>query len=79
MSTRSAIKYDRDDTTGTGFHLFLDWLDECAGADVVHLRLDGVSFEASCSGGIPTVEVTLPREMAEKLGLLAPVADQSVG
>jgi hypothetical protein len=70
VSTRSSIKHEHDEETGRGFHLYTDWLDKCVGAEVVHLRLDGVAFEASSNG---TVTVTLRRDMAERLGLLASV------
>jgi hypothetical protein len=71
MSTRTTIKSEHDET-GLGFHIFTDWLDECVGVDVVHLCLEGVQFQASCTGGRLSVELTLPRAMAEKLGLLRP-------
>jgi hypothetical protein len=76
MSTRNTLKSDRDDHTGVGFNLFTDWLDECRGEDVVGLRLDGVPFEAHCRDGRLSIELTLPRKMAEKLGLLSEPREQ---
>jgi len=64
MSTKSTIK------SGDGFHVWYDFLDECVGADVVHMRLDDVEFEASSPG---TVEVALPRALAEAIGIVSPV------
>jgi len=75
MSTRTTLKYEQNDQTGVGFHLSTDWLDECGGEDAVRLRLDGVAFEAACTNGRTSIEVTLPRAMAEKLGLV-PADDQ---
>ena len=72
MSTRSSLKYEHNPETGDGFNLYTDWLDECAGADVVHLVLTGVPFEAACDGAGMRVELTLPRAVAERLGLVAP-------
>lgn len=65
MSTRSSIKYQMDDAGG--FHLFTDFLDDCADAKVIHLELRGVQFEADSSG---TVHVVLPQVWADKLGLV---------
>jgi hypothetical protein len=72
MSTKSTIKGEHEAATGLGFHLYSDWLDECSGVDVVHLRLDGVPFKAACDAGGRSVTVTIPRDMAEKLGLVVP-------
>lgn len=66
MSTKSTIKY-HDEPDGGGFHLYRDWLDECAGHDVVILDLKGVSFEVSSPD---TVLVAIPAEWARKLGLV---------
>ena len=76
MSTRSTLKHDHDTTTGVGFHLFTDWLDECAGLEVVSVRLEGGPFKAACTSAGMSIELTLPRTLAEKLGLL-PAHNQS--
>lgn len=70
MGTRSTIKHEHDEATGVGVQVFTDWLDECAGFDVVGLRLNGMPFTAVASEGGLSVEVKMPREMAERLGLM---------
>jgi hypothetical protein len=72
MSTKSTFKHEHDPATGRGFSLYTDWLDDCIGDDVVHLRLEGVSFEATADASGPAVTVSLPRDMAERLGLIQP-------
>lgn len=75
MSTRASLKYEIDDETGVGFHLYEDVMDSF-GDDAdpkppVYLELMGVNFKAAYaihhSG---SVFVTIPREWAEKLGLV---------
>lgn len=70
MSTRSTLKYQWDEETQTGFNLFTDYVDDClhGGTTHVYLELSGVDFQARSGGW---VEVGIPREWAEKLGLLA--------
>jgi hypothetical protein len=68
VSTKSTVKHHYD-PDGSGFHVWTDFMDECVGADVVHVRFDHVWFEASSPG---TVEVTLSRDMAERLGIIEP-------
>jgi hypothetical protein len=75
MSTRRTLRYEGDEETNTGFHLWTDYVDTYENADTVHLSLDGVSFEATCYCGRPSIELILPRKMAEELGLVRPVAD----
>jgi hypothetical protein len=70
MSTKTSIKHEFDEATGTGFYLYEDWLDECVGQDVVYLRLEGVLFEACVEAGKTSLTVSIPREMAGRLGLL---------
>ena len=60
MSTKCSVKYEHDTETGLGFHLYTDWLDRCAGSDVVSLQLDGVEFEATAYNGGTSVTVTIP-------------------
>lgn len=76
MSTKSTLKYNIDDKTGAGYHLYNDLADtfgdEEPGCHPVYLELRGVDFDAICKqdfGG--RVCVTIPREWAEKLGLVA--------
>jgi len=74
LSTKITLAHDHDPISGVGFSLYEDWLDECAGSDVVNLRLSGVAFEAAADGNGATVTVTIPRAIAERLGLLKPKA-----
>ena len=68
MSTRSSIKWDRDDN-GVGFHLYEDVLDESDGP--VYLDLDGLpSVCVTASEHGHAVTIAIPREWARKLGLL---------
>ena len=72
MSTRCTIKDALDETTGQGFHLYEDLLDE---GDCVMLELEGMAFETSvrfAPSGRPgmRVEVRIPTHLARKLGLL---------
>ena len=70
MSTRSSIKYELDDTTGNGFHLFGDVLDDEVDAPV-YLELTGIyAATLSYEDGHAVVLVTIPRDWARKLGLL---------
>ena len=73
MSTKTTIKHETSEATGTGFHLYTDWLDHCVGADVVHLRLDNMPVEVSAFAGTTSVTVTIPRDVAERLGLVQPI------
>jgi hypothetical protein len=74
MSTRSTLRHGVDEETNTGFHLWTDCVDTYENVDVVHLSLDGASFEAACNCGRPSIELILPRKVAEELGLVRPVA-----
>ena len=69
MSTRSSLKYERNEGK-PGFHLYTDFMDSCVGLDVVNLQLDYVAFEASADNTGTCVTLKIPREMAERLGLL---------
>ena len=73
MSTRQTIKYQSDSETGIGYHLYVDLMEvDDRGNGPVHLELNGVCFEAG-AGHIPgggEVDVTIPMEWAEALGLL---------
>jgi hypothetical protein len=69
MSTKSTIKTHWDDLSHEGFHLY----EECFEKDgPVYLELNGCHFQASSSGegGLPNVEIVIPRGLAEKMGLL---------
>ncbi|MBB5372706.1 hypothetical protein [Acidocella aromatica] len=70
MSTKTPLKRGTDPNSGGSFELYDDWLDECAGADVVHLRLDGVSFQALAEPGRLGVTLNIPRPLAVQLGLI---------
>ena len=69
MSARQSIKYERDERTETGFHLFTDCFDR--ERENVFLELDGVVFESSFDGDKGTVLVTIPWAWAVKLGLVS--------
>ena len=77
MSTKQTIKYQRDDETGAGYHLYQDMLElDDNGNGPVHLELNSIAFEAGSgwlSGG-GGVDVTIPRAWAEALGLVMPNA-----
>ena len=73
MSTRQTIKLHSDLETGIGYHLYTDLMEiDDIGNGPVHLELNGVCFEA-VSGHIAGgggVDVTIPMEWAEALGLI---------
>jgi len=79
MSSRSTIKYERDENNGAGFHLFEDVLDETVGnlddndetpvyLELFRVPMANVSFGSDGN----SVEVAIPREWARKLGMLQP-------
>jgi hypothetical protein len=75
VSTRSTIKYSREDDV-PGYHLFDDVMDSFCSVDgdpepPVYLELFGVAAEVNTSG---YVRVAIPRDMARELGLLPPAA-----
>jgi hypothetical protein len=70
MSTKTPLKRGTDPNSGCSFELYDDWLDECAGADVVHLRLDGVPFQTLAAPGRLGVTLNIPRPLAIQLGLI---------
>ena len=74
MSTKSSIKWREQTDTAPGFHLYDDALDD-GNPPPVYLRIDGVEADLSTTAGGATVTLTLPREVAQALGLLS--ADQS--
>lgn len=83
MSTRASIKYDVDEETGCGFHLYEDMADSLREDDnrepppPIYLELMGVNFEVAYAihhGG--SVMVAIPRDWAEKLGLVKPPNDR---
>ena len=77
MSTKVSIKHRRPSETLPGFHLYDDVLDTLGQNDAgpepsVYLQLDGVMVQLeTLSHAAAVVSVTLPREMARELGLLA--------
>ena len=71
MSTKSTIRYETDEGSQQGFHLYDEVFDE----ENVYLELQGFQFECSTSvelsgNGVPGLTVKLPRAWAEKLGLI---------
>jgi hypothetical protein len=71
MSTKSSIRYEHADESGTGFHLY----EEAFGEENVYLELEGFDFESSStslSNGkkYQRLVVRFPIEWAKKLGLL---------
>jgi len=73
MSTKSSLKYEDDQTTGQGFHLYEEWFDE----GNIYLELTGFQFEASSSAelsdnGVPHLVVKLPVAWSQKLGIVSP-------
>ena len=77
MSTRASLQYDHDLATGQGFHLYREAFDE--EGSFIYLELDGFPFEAVSSmelsaSGPTRVTVRLPEAVAQRLGLLAPSA-----
>lgn len=80
MSTRCTIRDTWDESTGQGFHLYEDLLDE---GDCVMLEIEGMTFETAvrfAPSGRPEmrVEVCIPRSMARRMGLL-PGAENAIG
>lgn len=78
MSTKASIRFETDEASHQGFHLYADLIDEAN----VYLELDGFHFEASslrgitCENGIPHLVIKLPAEWARKLKLIE--ADESL-
>lgn len=70
MGTISEIYAGNDPETGDQFRVYTDWLDDCVGSDVVHLEVIGSEFETSVIDKRPRTKLTLPRVLAEKMGLL---------
>ena len=72
MSTRGSIKFEHDQATGQGFHLY----EELFESGHVYLEITGVPFEVASSvdlsgTGPNQVVIRLPEAWARKLGLLA--------
>lgn len=75
MSTKVSITFCIDEPSGTKAHLY----EECLALDndPIYLELTGVtdiSLDVDEHAGT-TVNVAIPRELARKLGLLAPKDD----
>lgn len=71
MSTKSTRKYQLDEATGRGFHLYDEVFDE----ENVYLALRGLHFKAASSvelteNGPMEVVIKLPIDLAKNLGLL---------
>jgi hypothetical protein len=72
MSTKDITKQHFEKDTGRSFQVYYEMLDE---GDDVYLELGGFHFEATSSGGVgvngrPSLIVHLPREWAQKIGLV---------
>ena len=73
MSAKDIMKQHFEKDTGRSFQVYYEMLDE---GDDVYLELEGFHFEAASSGylsamnGKPRLVVQLPREWAQKIGLL---------
>jgi hypothetical protein len=73
MSTKDIMKQHFEKDTGRSFQVYNEIFDE---EGEVYLELEGFHFEAASSGGIgvvngrPRLVVQLPREWAQKIGLL---------
>lgn len=74
MSTKDILRQERDDKTGQGFQVYNEIFDEDGD---VYLELEGFHFHAASSDamvtGTPQLVVRLPREWAQKIGLLEKV------
>jgi len=73
MSTKTSLRYERDEATGQQVHLYEDVFDE----EHVCLELEGFPFEAASSAALSgqgpvRLTVRLPHAWAQKLGLLEP-------
>ncbi len=73
MSTKTSLKYERDEATGQLVHLYQDAFDE----EHVCLEIEGFPFEAASSvelsgQGPSRITFRLPNAWARKLGLLEP-------
>ena len=71
MSTKSSIRYEHTDESGTGFHLYEEAFDE----ENIYLELEGFGFEASSTSlhngkRHQRLVVHFPVEWAKKLGLV---------
>jgi hypothetical protein len=73
MSTKDIMKQHFEKDTGRSFQVYYEMLDE---GDDVYLELEGFHFEAASAGGVgavngrPCLVVQLPREWAQKIGLV---------
>jgi len=70
MSTKITLKRVEAKESGAGFHLYTDCFEELAGDDLVHLRLDGVPFEAEATPARQIITLHVPGPLAVRLGLV---------
>ena len=80
MSTKTTLRYERDEATGREFHLCRDWPDE----DHVILELEGFAFESAAwvtAAGInkTRIELRIPDCWAQKLGLIGKSTNGNAG
>lgn len=72
MSTKSSIRYESDDASHLGFHLYTEAYDD----ENVYLEMKGFHFEAATLSnltlekGSPRIVVKVPVEWARKLKLI---------
>jgi hypothetical protein len=71
MSTKTSLKYERDQATGQQVHLYEDVFDE----ENVYLEIEGFPFDAASSvqlsgNGPARLTIRFPNAWARKLGLL---------
>jgi hypothetical protein len=66
MSTKGTLRH------GDSWHLYEDLLHNMLGekTEFVRLELRNIEFMASCHDGRGIIDLKLPRELAEELGLL---------
>jgi hypothetical protein len=71
MSTKTSLKYNRDEAAGQQVHLYQDVFDE----ENVYLEIEGFPFDAASSvelsgNGSAHLTIRFPNAWARKLGLL---------
>jgi hypothetical protein len=74
MSTKCSIRYESDDASRLGYHLYTEAFDD----ENVYLEMEGFHFEASTlqdltlDKGSPRLVIKLPVVWAKKLNLIEP-------
>jgi hypothetical protein len=81
MSTKDILRQERDESTRQGFQVYNEIFDE---EGDIYLELEGFHFEVASSGslsamnGKPRLVVRLPREWAQKIGLLEKMRERPI-